>query len=219
VAHALFNSLHTTTLKNTLTLRNKKIADMKTIITTLAALTILTASIFAQATDNEIITISANLNTTMALDVATEGITFDFNTLEEYENGMGGKNGSYSTEVGISSTSNWEFGYKAATDFVHTDGTTTMPLDNLGVTITWTGTNNAKNYCNNNPLALENQEVRLLGQQGNQSNAGDEEANSFIIYWEMGTTDGNMNNESLFEQDLKKGSYSVDVEFIITEVI
>lgn len=192
---------------------------MKNTILTLAAIFALTLNLFAQATDNEVITITANLNTTMALDISTEGIVFDFNTLDDYENGLGGKNGSYSSEGSISSTSNWEYFIKASTDFTHSDGTTTMPLDNLGVTITWTGTNNAKNYCKNTPIALEDEAVRLIGQQGNQSNAGNSEANSFVLYWEIGTSNGNMNDDSIFEQDLKKGAYNVDVEFILTEVI
>lgn len=191
---------------------------MKTLVT-LAATLLISLSIFAQATDSKQITITTSLNTTMSLDLNTEPITFEFNSLTDYEEGLGGKNGSYSTTGSISSTSNWELGFKAQGNFTHSDGSTTMPLDNIGVTVTWTGDNNAKNYAKNQPLALENENVRLLGQQGNQSNAGDNEANAFEIFWEMGTTDGNMNDETLFEQDLKKGLYNVNVEFIITEVI
>jgi hypothetical protein len=35
----------------------------------------------------------------------------------------------------------------------------------------------------------------------------------------MGTKSGNMNSQSIFEQDLKKGTYTVDVEFVATEVL
>ncbi len=191
---------------------------MKTLVT-LAATLLISLNIFAQISQSEQITITASLNTTMALDVTNEPISFEFSTLDDYEDGLGGKFSTYSTNASISSTSNWEFGYKASGQLTHSDGSTTMPLDNIGVTIDWTGTNSAKNYCKNTPLALDDENILLIGQQGNQSNAGDNEANSFVIYWEMGTTDGNMNDESLFEQDLKKGLYNVNVEFIITEVI
>jgi len=199
--------------------KNKNFKTMKTKIILLALISTLTIASFAQSNDAEVITITTSLNTTMALNLETTGITFDFNTLEEYSNGKGGKYSDWATTAGVSSTANWEFFFKASTGFMHEDGNTQMPYDNLGVTIDWTGTNNSKVYCKNTPLALSDQNVLLIGQQGNQSNAGDETANSFVIYWELGTTNGNMNSENLFEQDLKKGVYQVDIEMIVTEVL
>ena len=174
---------------------------------------------FAQATDSEMITITANLNTTLALTLDNSAITFDFSTLDDYNNGLGGSGSDFASEGSVSSTSNWKLGFKADDVFAHTDGSTTMPLDNLGVTVNLTGSNPVKNYAKNTPVALASEETMILGQQGNQSNAGNDNANSFTIYWEMGTQDGDMNSESIFEQDLKKGTYTVNVDFILTEVL
>eukprot|EP00034_Subulatomonas_tetraspora_P002741 GABW01004582.1.p1 GENE.GABW01004582.1~~GABW01004582.1.p1 ORF type:complete len:81 (+),score=25.89 GABW01004582.1:154-396(+) len=71
----------------------------------------------------------------------------------------------------------------------------------------------------NEAKALESEEAVIIEQDGDASNAGDDEANSFTLYWEMGTQAGDMNSGSIFEQDLKKGTYNVDVDFILTEVL
>ena len=191
----------------------KKVATILAVIFAVA----FTANTFAQATDNEVITITANLNTTMALTLDNSGIEFDFNTLEDYNNGLGGYGSAYASEGSVSSTANWKLGFVANDDFAHTDGTTTMPLNNLGVTVEWTGSNDVDVIAASK--ALDDAEELIIEHDGSNSNAGDDAANSFTIYWEMGTKAGNMNSQSIFEQDLKKGTYTVDVEFILTEVL
>lgn len=197
----------------------KKYITNKKIIATLTFSIAIAMSLLAQVNEVATITLTAQLNTTLAVNIATTGITFDFNTLEDYENGMGGKNGDYFSEGEISSTSNWQLGHKASGQFLHEDGTTIMPLDNIGVTIDFTGSNKIINNCKNQPLALAEAETVLLEKKNNQSNAGDGASNAFTIYWQLGTGAGNMNDDSLFEQDIKKGTYNVDVEFIVTEVL
>ena len=194
---------------------------MKKVTTILAVIfaVAFSANTFAQATDNEVITITANLNTTMALTLDNSAIVFDFNTLDDYNNGLGGYASDYSSVGSVSSTANWKLGFVAEDDFQHTDGTTTMPLDNIGVSIEWTGENDIDNNADDAAKSLEAEEAILLSQDGDASNAGDDDANSFTLYWEMGTQDGDMNDESIFEQDLKKGTYNVDVNFILTEVL
>ncbi len=174
---------------------------------------------FAQVQDTEVITLTANLNTTLSLSMETAGITFDFTTLNEYKNGLGNYQGSYESAGSVTSTSNWKLGYKAQGDFLHSDGNTAMPLDNAGVSVEFTGSNPIENNASSDPIALSLSEVILLDYDGSNSNAGDDDANEFVIYWEMGTKEGDMNAESIFEQNLKKGSYSTNVEFIATEVI
>jgi hypothetical protein len=153
----------------------------------------------------------------MALTLDNSGIEFDFNTLEDYNNGLGGYGSAYASEGSVSSTANWKLGFVASDDFAHTDGTTTMPLDNLGVTVEWTGSNDVDVIAASKALA--DAEELIIEHDGTNSNAGDDAANSFTVYWEMGTKSGNMNSQSIFEQDLKKGTYTVDVEFILTEVL
>lgn len=192
---------------------------MKKVTTILAVIfaVAFSANTFAQATDNEVITITANLNTTMALTLDNSAIVFDFNTLDDYNNGLGGFESTYASEGSVSSTANWKLGFVASTDFQHTDGSTTMPLDNLGVTVEWNGENDVEVI--DEAKALESDEAVIIEQDGDASNAGDDEANGFTLYWEMGTQEGDMNSESIFEQDLKKGTYNVDVNFILTEVL
>jgi hypothetical protein len=177
-------------------------------------------SIFEQPTDNEVITITANLNTSLYLDMGSAGympIEFNFNTLEDYNNGLGRYGSAYASEGSVSSTANRKLGFVAVDNFAHSDGTTTMPLDNLGVTVEWTGSNDVDVIAASKALA--DAEELIIEHDGTNSNAGDDAANSFTVYWEMGTKSGNMNSQSIFEQDLKKGTYTVDVEFILTEVL
>jgi hypothetical protein len=171
-------------------------------------------------TDAEVITLTANLETTMALSMDKSDITFNFVTLNEYKEGLGGyDNEAYASSGKISSTANWNLSYKAQDEFKHEDGQTTMPLDNVGLSAKFTGSNKIKNFAEKNPLALSQEETVILGHNGKDSNAGDSEANNFTIFWEMGTKQAKMNNESIFKQDLKKGAYSTKVEFVATEVL
>ena len=194
---------------------------MKKVTTILAVIfaVAISASSFAQATDSKTITITAELNTTMALTLNTAGIEFEFSTLDDYNNGLGGFEGTYASAGSVSSTANWNLGFVANSAFTHTDGSTTMPLDNLGVTVDWNGDNAIANNAASAPKALEDEQSILIGHDGSNSNAGGDDVNGFTIYWEMGTQNGDMNSESLFEQDLKKGLYTVPVEFILTEVL
>jgi len=197
----------------------KKVATILAVIFAVA----FTANTFAQATDNEVITITANLNTSLYLDMGSAGympIEFNFNTLEDYNNGLGGHdNFDYYHMAAISSTANWKFGVKAISSFEHSDNSTTMPLNNLGISIGWEGSNTVQNNVDGTPAALSTDEVILIEQSGDISNAGDYSDNQFNIFYEMGTQNGNMNSQSIFEQDLKKGTYTVDVEFVATEVL
>ena len=173
----------------------------------------------AQVMNTQITTIFASLNGTLLLNLDNSSVDFDFTTFEDYNQGVGSHMGNYYSEGSIAATTNWELSYHASELFLHSDGVTTMPLDNLGVTVKWTGYNKIKNWAKNHAKALEENEVILIGQSGNKSNTGDESANSFVIYWQMGTGDGNMNSYSIFDQNLKKGSYSVNVEFLVTEAL
>ena len=191
---------------------------MKTLVVTILAV-IFAVAANAQVEKSEVVTLTARLNTTMALTLDNSPITFEFNTLDEYKNGLGGIEGDYRSAGSVSSTSNWKLSYKANDAFTHADGETVMPLDNVGLSAAFTGSNKVSNKAADAPLALSSEKREIIGHDGNNSNAGDDEANSFVIYWEMGTAKGDMNSKSIFEQDLKKGEYQTQVEFIATEVL
>lgn len=196
---------------------------MKKSFTLLATIILFTIGNFAfgQANDSEVVTIQAKLESTMLLNMGTNPVVFDFNTLSDYENGMAATNKSTanSTEGAVIATSNWKLSVVAQTPMMHEDGQSQISTDNIGLTVDFTGYNKVKNYAKNQAMALTDAETVIIGKQGNKSNAGDEDANSFVIYWEMGTGNGTMKSESLMEQDFKKGNYNMDVAFVLTEVI
>ena len=196
---------------------------MKKIVYIIAAVLGLSFANQAKAqvvTPAEVITLTANLNTTLSLTMDKSDITFDFTSLEDFKEGLGGyENEKYASEGQVSSTANWKLSYKAQSEMTHKDGDAILPLDNVGLSAKFTGENTIKNNAEEAPLALSTKETVILGHDGKNSNAGDGEVNSFKIYWEMGTQKDNMNQESIFTQDLKKGSYSTKVEFIATEVL
>jgi hypothetical protein len=196
---------------------------MKKLIYIIAAVLTISFANQAQAqvkTEAEVITLTANLNTTLALKMDKSDVTFDFTTLSEYKEGLGGyENASHASTGNVSSTANWRLSFKAQSEMTHKDGDAVMPLDNVGLSAKFTGVNKIKNNAEKAPLALSTKETVILDHNGKNSNAGDTDVNSFTIYWEMGTKNAKMNQESIFTQDLKKGSYSTKVEFIATEVL
>ncbi|MDP4272462.1 MAG: hypothetical protein Q8909_20430 [Bacteroidota bacterium] len=199
---------------------------MKKLVLSIAAIALASFGSFAQkvgdgktpVSDSQVITLTANLKTTLALQLDTKGITFDFVSLGDYKNGLG-SDGSYTSKGAVSSTSNWNLSAKAVSDFKHSDGTTIMPLNNVGLSVAYTGTKPIKNNTAAAPLALANTERILIGHNGTNPNAGDFSDNGFTVKWEMGTKRGDMNGTSLFDQDLKKGTYTTQVQFIATEVM
>ncbi|MDP4184730.1 MAG: hypothetical protein Q8862_06150, partial [Bacteroidota bacterium] len=177
------------------------------------------STVVTPVTDSQAINLTAHLKTTIALDLDKSDITFDFVTLNDYQKGLGGLDGSYASAGAVSCTSNWNLSARATGDFKHTDGTTTIPLNNVGLSVRFKGTNPIQNNTTSAPLPLSTTQATLIGYNGSNSNAGDFDVNSFTVYWEMGTGKGNMNHQSLFAQDLKKGTYSTQVEFVASEVI
>ncbi len=171
-------------------------------------------------TEAEVITLTANLNTTMSLNMNKKDIVFNFETLNDYKNGLGGYNeATYASEGFVTSTANWNLSFKAQGEFENENGGI-MSLDNVGLSAEAYEDDVINVYSGEDePLALSTTETVILGHDGKNSNAGDADANGFLIYWEMGTKKGDMNAKSIFEQDLKKGSYSTKVEFIATEVL
>ncbi|TKG92816.1 hypothetical protein EYV94_17735 [Puteibacter caeruleilacunae] len=170
--------------------------------------------------DAKTINLTANLNTTISLQLDEEDIVFDFVTLEDYKKGLGRKGGDYSSKGAVSSTTNWALIFRATKDFVHTDGVTKMNLNNLGLTATFEGKNKISNITKYGTISPVKSYYRpLLYYNGRDMNAGDYEDNKFTIYYEMGTKGRLMNKKSIFDQDLKKGSYSTDIEFLAIEIL
>ncbi|TKG96471.1 hypothetical protein EYV94_04260 [Puteibacter caeruleilacunae] len=176
-------------------------------------------SAMGQVEDAKTITLTANLNSTLILSVDKHPITFNFDSEDQYEKGIGGKKNELTSSGSVLATTNWKLSCKATSQLIHEDGITTLPLNNLGVRAEMTGDTPIRNLSQNSAIALALQETTILDYDGIHSNANDDQSNAFKLYWEMGTKSGNMNKQSIMEQDLKKGSYSTQIEIIATEVM
>jgi len=142
-------------------------------------------------------------------------VEFVFDEFEEYLNGIMG--GGQSTYIRVGAIYDWKLSFNAD-QLIFTgnmDPGHTMELNNVGVTVTSTGTNQDDgthiiNYARTVPLALESNEVVLLT-RGTQTNKGYGIENSFILNWEMGTRRGNMNNITMVEQYIPADSYTLNI--------
>ena len=151
-----------------------------------------------------------------------QSITFVFDTMDEYKNGIMG--GGQSTFIRIGSVYDWNLHFKADQNmFYGTNNTAhTMSLDNVGVVVVSTGTNNDDgtniiNYAKNLPLALSSTDVLLLT-KGSQTNIGYALRNSFTLNWECGTRRGNMNPLRMLDQNLAADTYTLNVILTLSPV-
>jgi len=142
-------------------------------------------------------------------------VSFMFDEISEYKNGI--INQGQSTFIRIGAVRDWKLQFKADQTIFYGENNPTnqMELNNVGVVVISTGTNqddgsNIVNYAKYAPLALEGTDVTLMT-KGSISNRGYENRNSFSLNWEMGTKRGNMNNQSIFEQMLESDTYIVNI--------
>lgn len=147
-------------------------------------------------------------------------VQFHFNEIEEYKNGI--QNEGQSTFIRIGSVYDWTLQFKAdqAMFYGNGDPSNQMELNNVGVIVVNTGTNqddgsNIINYARNVPLALDDDDVTLMT-RGTQTNKGYGIKNAFTLNWEMGTMRGNMNNISMIEQMLNADTYILNIILTVT---
>jgi len=147
-------------------------------------------------------------------------IQFVFSDIDQYINGI--QNGGQSTFIRVGCIADWKLTFH--TDQAMFYGTNnpahTMQLNNVGLIVVSTGTNqddgtNIINYAKTLPLALQNTPVLLLT-KGSGSNIGYGLRNSFTLNWEMGTRRGNMNNQSMLEQALYPDTYNLDITLTVS---
>jgi hypothetical protein len=121
-------------------------------------------------------------------------ITFVFDDLDEYYYGIMGQ--GHNTYLRIGSIYDWQLQFRAdqAMFYGTNNPSHTMELNNVGVVVISTGTNqddgsNIINYAKTLPLALEDLDVTLLT-KGSLTNKGYGIRNSFTLEWEMGSMRG-----------------------------
>lgn len=147
--------------------------------------------------------------------VSGQSIEFVFDEIDEWINGI--MNAGHITHIRVGSIYNWKLQFKAdQTIFYGTmNPSNTMLLNNVGLVILSTGTNqddgsNIVNYAKTDPVALESTDVTVLT-KGSLDNKGYGIRNSFLLNWEMGTMRGNMNNQSIFEQAVPGDIYTLNI--------
>jgi hypothetical protein len=146
--------------------------------------------------------------------LAGQDIEFVFDEMSEYINGI--PNAGQSTFIRIGAIWDWKLQFKAdEIIFYGTDPTHMMELNNVGLVIESTGTNqdddsNITNNAKFSPVALESNDVTILT-KGNLSNMGYGIENSFTLKWEMGTRNGNMNPVRMLDQMLSPDIYTLNI--------
>jgi len=176
----------------------------------------ISAASFGQAVaDNAIIPISITLNSILRMNVTSGGnIDFTVNTLEQYENGIA-NSPRYQTKFTVaSSTDFWVQLYAEDDAFYGSDDVgNSMPLSIVGYSLTSDGSNSTDAVNNLTPDAgswvdlTENEATIVASGGGANTNAGDNNANNFTIYWELGTDNTGGGSGA---GTLKSGSYASD---------
>jgi len=155
-------------------------------------------------------------NPSLTINIVTGySVSFVFDEMTEYKNGI--LNGGQSTFIRIGAVMDWKLQFTADQTIFYGENNpgNQMELNNVGVVIISTGTNldngtNIINYAKLAPIALGNKDVTLL-KKGMSTNIGYGIKNSFTLNWEMGTQRGNMNNQSLLEQQISADNYSLNI--------
>jgi hypothetical protein len=129
------------------------------------------------------------------------------------------------TTLGMEATGDWYLEISAP-DFTPITGTGTIPINNLGVWCEATGIHQfgTEVTCGyqtpDAALGLGNSDVTLIDL--GTSNSGGSNDNEFVLHWLMGTMQGSMNGQSMFEQLsaglFTQGTYTTTVVLTMVEI-
>ena len=202
---------------------------MKKLTFLLAGLILYAGTSFAQIDDRAVIPVAVTLNSILRLNVTSGGnIEFNFNTLDDYQNGIA-TSAAYQTKFNVASSVNWdvvmysENANLIGTDIIEAGGNAanTMTLDNIGFHVTSDGDLDeadlnilADDPGNPVPLTSNPSEI-LVGYNGTVSNAGDIFQNNFTIHWRCGTQEGTMNGASILSQAIAADRYATNVFLVL----
>lgn len=129
------------------------------------------------------------------------------------------------TTVNMEATGDWYLEISAP-DFTPVTGSGTLTIDNVGVWCEATGNHTFGNEVTcafqtaDNALGLTASPVTLIDL--GTSNSGTSDDNEFILHWLMGTMQGSMNGQSMFEQLsaglFTMGTYTTTILLTMTEI-
>lgn len=185
-------------------------------------------SSFAQAVDDRaVVPVSVTLNSILRLNIESGGnIEFNFNTLQQYQDGISGigADDQYSTKLSIASSVDWDLRMGAEdAGLITTDSATVSTSMDLGY-ITYQVDLTEAGVTDGNEVTVPSvsggaTQLTQLGTadeiiSSNNGNAGDVAQNSFRIDWACGSTADNAIG-NLMGSNLTGGRYSTNVFFIL----
>lgn len=205
---------------------------MKKFVILLGLLFAMQTWVMAQLTDEEDIVFNAHLLETFNLNVETGPLQeITFAVAADYNLGVtqaGGIAPGFS-EITVEATGDWYLDIEAP-DFIPggaNPGTGSIPIDNLGVWCEATGTHQFgtevtcafQNAAAAMGITIARQTLIDLG----TTNGGDVTDNAFTLHWLMGTMQGTMEAESMFNQlalgtIFSTGDYTTTATLTLTEI-
>jgi len=208
---------------------------MKKIVLLLGLLFAMQTAMIAQLTDQEVVVFNAHLLSTFNLNVDGVDQEITFANATQYNTGVteGAGIAPGFTLISVEATGNWWLSINAP-DFIpyagpNGAGTGSIPINNLGVWCESTGTHvfGTEVICSYQnagaALGLSNSPAvpELIG--NGTGNAGDISDNSFTLHWLMGTMQGSMETESMFNQLalgtlFSPGDYTTTATLTLTQI-
>lgn len=188
-------------------------------------------SSYAQAVDDrEVVPLSVTLNSILRLNIESGGnIEFNFNTLQQYENGINYPftDEQYSTQLTVASSVNYDLEMGAedsrlvSTDTVNATGG--MDLAHILYRVTLSSSSSFTDgteldlYSSARPLNQIGSGIVNEIIQNNGGNAGGVTDNSFRIDWACGVPTGTIGTSAgaLMGSNMTGGRYSTNVFFIL----
>lgn len=205
---------------------------MKKFVFLLAFLFASQTALWAQLTDDEVVVFNAHLLETFNLNVDGEIQEITFAVAADYNNGVTEAGGIVPgfTLISVEATGDWRLEI-GAPDFMPggaLPGTGSIPINNLGVWCEATGTHQFLAECTcpfiSAPTALGMSNTLTTGLIGlGTGNGGDVTDNAFTLHWLMGTMQGSMETESMFNQlalgtIFSTGDYSTTATLTLTQI-
>jgi hypothetical protein len=185
----------------------------------------------AQITSEETVIFNAILGGAFDLIVVDGDVqTATFNSADDYNFGVSetlgtpGIDPGYTT-IALEATGNW-FLEISAPDFTPVTGSGTITIDNVGVWCEATGIHQfgievtCAHQSADAALGLTAAPVTLIDL--GSGNSGDAADNEFVLHWLMGTMQGSMNLQSMFDQLslglFTMGTYTTTILLTMTEI-
>ena len=180
----------------------------------LASFILLCSVSVAQIAHNGQISLVARLNVPINIDFEHKPVVFDFSSLDNYKNGLGGADTPYYTKAQIAGNATFRLSCLSNGPLLHEDGDAKIDVEHIAYTVRWEDDPNTstKNALKNRYVSLASGATTLFESE----DSGDEQG-ELTIYWAIGKN--NPAEANLLRKQLKPGVYTTHVAVLITEDI